>query len=255
MSAHVNEWSKMMGALVSMEVNNFSPQLFIKRLYKDRTVRKPYASSVLFTARDRYFVITAGHNYPDNENPENIGVLIDSEFVSFGSKGFKIEPNNEQEYNPSFYDLAIFELDLKKVETISRKYQFLDGSYLGLSHENDSALYLMFRFPQRKKTTALPYGAIEADGKFYLKPVIDKEKTLILNLRQKRSIHAASTQIQRLPKLHGISGAGVWGITYTSELNIYFQLVSIVTGQNPDGTALYSTKLTHLDGFMSHFFL
>ncbi len=239
---------------VAEHVQKFTPQIFSVRNHESTLPPSPHSSSVLIKIAERHILISAAHTF-HNENLQNIGFMIQQDFIAIGGQLRYFEPNDSDNYEPTKKDIAFFELDDVTIEAFKEKYDFLEWDKLGFNHFSEiDSKYLIFGYPSemtRKNFPAklitpssLKLRTIGVPPPYYRADKINIFQTLIL-LAVQDNITGADT-FKKLPVLGGISGCGVWDISNTSPSNPEYKLVSIMTGENESQTVLYSTKIDEL---------
>lgn len=239
----------------------YTPQLFTVKDFFCNDTPNANSSSVLITYADEYFLITAGHNV-DNIDLSNIGIMINNDFCTIGGTVKCFEPNDINNYVPQKSDIAIFKLSQETINAFKERYDFLPSNKIGIDHFSISSPYLIFGFPERKtkmdftEKKIMPepfiFRTIGVDENQYKQKEINSNKTLMLSVKQKKVMRSKTKLIEKLPKLHGISGCGVWHV-FNFE-NPDYQLVSILTGENSEKSVLYSTRISIVINLIEKYF-
>lgn len=252
---------------ICKEAAKFSPPLvYDNNLLDSSNMPTVEGTSILLSIKSRFFLITAAHVY-SKINPLFIGIMIGNFFYPITDSPRLFEPNNDfDNYDPNKLDIAICELNNETVNYISEFYSFLDYSKLAINHVNAKTRYIIFGYPekrtkinnQEKKIAPKPFVFITLDANSfqYLNKNTDPEKTLIIQVYQKKVMRSATGLIERLSKLNGISGCGIWDLYNLDINNPDFKLTAILTGQNKEKTLIYSTKVNSIMKLLNqHFYL
>lgn len=252
MNSNTNLYNKIAG-IISLEVMKCTPQLYSVEDHISNEPPFPHSSSVLLNFDENFFLLTAGHCV-HNLDLNKVGIMLDHDFCTIGGTLKYFEPNDDDNYDPTNYDIAIFKLDAETIATFKEKYNFLEINKLDFNHiSSEASRYMIFGYPGeltendfRTKTIVpapLKLRMSSVPFSFYLKENIDKSKTLVLSVDQKAVGTADNQFVSALSPLGGISGCGVWHISDLNTSNPKYHLVSILTGENETQTTLYSTKI------------
>jgi hypothetical protein len=177
------------------------------------------ASCVLFSLEDIRLIITAGHVFDDLQGSA-IYVGGEKRLVQLRGQYFRTKPNGSLEKDR--FDLAFMELDADALAIIGN-IRFLQSGDLD---PNDIAakshLYCILGYPatknvhvdyERHKTLLTPYifSSNSPDFDVYRRINILEESHILINFDRKRTTNK-TYKILTAPKLHGISGGGIWRI-------------------------------------------
>jgi len=218
---------KMLNTILNDDIEEESVAAAKEFLHSVRplyTVNERYApelkaSCVLFSVENVCLIITAGHVFDDLQGSAlYVGgakrlVQLKGQFYRTKSKG---SVDNDK------FDLAFMELDAEALAIIGN-IRFLQSGDLD---PNDFAvkshLYLILGYPAtknehidyaRRKTLLTPYifSSNSPDLDVYKRLDVLEESHILINFDRKR-ITNKTYDILTAPKLHGMSGGGIWKI-------------------------------------------
>lgn len=249
---HSTEFHNRVAEAIAKQIFNCSPQLFFVKHDKPKLPPYPFASSVLITLNDKYFLVSSAHTFHE-EDLQSIGVMMGQDFCAIGGKLRYFEPNIENDYDPYKLDIAIFRLDDITVDALKKRYSFLTWNKIGFDHYPSwKSRYIFFGYPEVKTKknfptkniipTAITVRTIGLPEEYYYENNFDIRKFLLLLINQEGA-DLNTEQIKPLPELDGISGCGIWNVLTLSIENPQYELLSIVTGHDHSKSILYSTKI------------
>lgn len=263
MNDNTNLYNKI-ASYISLEIIKYTPQLYYVEDHSSDEAPYPHSSSVLLHFDEKFFLVTAGHCV-HNIDLTKVGIMLGHDFCSIGGSLKCYEPNDEDTYEPTNLDLAIFRLKSETVDAFKEKYDFLNVEKLNFNHiSSKESRYLIFGYPGELTEnddeakviipSSLKLRTIGVPFLYYLQEGIDKNKTLVLFVDQNNIGTSDSTTVSELAALGGISGCGVWHVSDLNTSNPQYQLVSILTGENQEQTTLYSTKIDIIPYFLKRDF-
>jgi hypothetical protein len=240
--------------LAAKEILNYTPQIYLRE--PGRTDGKnisPFASSVLISVQEQFFLLGAGHVFEEN-HIEDLGILIGNRFNILQGLISYVNPFQNDIANK--IDVAILKLPLDLVKIIRQKYEFLSYQKIGIDHELifEEIRYLVVGFPWRKsrpnpvkktiKPKPLVFISNIAGDEGYKALNLEKHNNIILNYKQKNVIEAKSGHSKLGPNPEGISGCGIWLIdVYPPSPKPNYKLVSIVTDKDKNKKYIQSTRI------------
>ena len=260
LSIHYNKATNLMAD----EIFFSTPQLFRAKDHASKLPEQPHSTSIIFTANEKYFLLTAGHSV-HGQDMKKIGIKLGNDFLTLGGQFACIEHNEDNNYDPTKLDIAVFDLDTATFQAIKEKYRFLDHSKLKFNHHStSSAYYLLMGFPENLTTKHFPTKTINPKSlrlrtiglpfEYYIENNINPKKTLSLFLDQEHIGTANTDAVTALGELGGISGCGIWEISEINSSNPQYHLVSIVTGEDERKKVLFSTKIDIVPAIIKSYF-
>ena len=237
------------------EILKFTPQLYVKESNKTTNIKPdPNASGVLLKVKGQYYLITAGHVLQGN-NPEDIGIMIDSTFHILNGFVKYVNPSESKEADK--VDIAVWKLDDIVARDLETRYQFLTFEKIDYQHEVDSgSKYLIVGFPWREtkedkaskklKVTSFIFLTKEAGTESYKQLKFEKHSNLLLDYRQKKVKNFDTGHVQQNKSPEGISGCGVRYIPkyFNPKGRVPdFKLIGHVIEQNKEKTILIATRI------------
>ncbi|MCG3130815.1 MAG: hypothetical protein FLDDKLPJ_01588 [Phycisphaerae bacterium] len=183
-------------------------------------------SGVLYAIADRHFILTASHVGDDGRTfADAINAQIPL-YVSRGELDSLPVPlcgpecwfRGTEASKRSARDICAIELDLETVEHLKATKAFLRHDRVG--HNDDGqGWYMIVGYP-RAWTTGCPTGVAEKplayfstpyEGSFQVDSIFDPNVHVALNFTQDGVEIKSGTGV-RLPRIHGVSGCGIWRI-------------------------------------------
>jgi hypothetical protein len=251
--------SKYMSVLItttSKKILNYSPQLYLNRNPGVGKARPyPYASSILLSFNDHYFLVTAGHALQKNVDPTKVGVMLNDTFLILEGEMKVVDPTLNKTNDK--IDLAIVRLEKPVVADLQTQYSFLDINQIEIDHKiSQQPQYLLVGFPAETSKLKLDVGEIIVDPFIYLTNVVERKiyqeldynpkLNMILQYDHNQIVTFDSGNISRGPDAHGVSGSGLWYLPkfIINDFNdVPFKLVGIMIEWWDDRHFLIATRI------------
>lgn len=238
------------------EILKYTPQLY---LLKEESVEgadvKPYASGVLISHDNNYFLITAGHVVEDID-PTRIGIMIGNVFNILNGEIKYFKPSFSTELDK--IDVAIWKLENEIVKELEPHYKFLTIEKFGMNHKliQDDPRFLIVGYPWRKsklnpltqkiKVKVFVFLTKNSKKEIYKQLKLEEFSNIILEYKQRKIRDFNTGLITKGVTPEGISGCGAWYIPnfiIDPSKTPDFKLISIVTEQDKSKKHLKTTRI------------
>jgi len=233
-------------------------------LVNERFGPEQTASGILFSEDNIHLLITAGHVF-DNLQGSAVYVGGEKRLVHLKGQHYRTSPDGSAENDK--YDLAFVELDEEALSHLGN-VRFLQSSDLD---PNDIAkkghYYLVLGYPATKNRR-INYESYKAPHNLYIysagSPTLEIyrrlsifEETHILLDFDKKMIADKANKLVNPPKLHGISGGGIWRIRdYSNVASLaglsQRKLVGIVIEGHPEHKAIMGVRISCIVEAIKH---
>lgn len=201
----------------SIEVSNFTMPLFFKN---NKSEAEFASSSILFTHKNRYFIITATHTV--ERFPNNLHYYYKDEIMPPLIGDWTIILRKEAEFSKdSNIEAAILEINLETAKEITNNSSFITIDDISTHHKiHPQNIYFLVGYPTSK--TKLKYGTTEIrgvplfyfditcfDDDIFKKLNVEKYSHILLKYEQNNLLDEESKKITG-PFPKGCSGCGLW---------------------------------------------
>lgn len=227
---------KLIRELVEEEIIRFTVQLF----HKTEKGLRPYGSGVLAFIHNTHFIISASHV------AEYLEVESNQLFIRVSEKRFinVIGVVNYTEIETSQgVDLAYVKISTEMVEPLSNSYRFLTiDKFSKHSQLLDGMNYCVVGFPENNirldsahlETGASFYVTSASSNKVYEHYKLNKSDYLIIDMKGKGTDLISGGKKKINTHFYGISGCGLWFLTYnlnpnSNEYWVSYKLIGIMT--------------------------
>lgn len=212
------------------------------------------ATGILFTFKEEYFLITAGHVF-ENTNVKKMGFLIDSHIYFLD--GILIYTRTEKDEISNSIDISVLKLSEDLANSLKTKYKFLSFDKIDFDHVvGDKPNYLIVGYPLKqikyekvnRKVILDPLIFItgKANAEKYKRWKINSDINILLHYKQKKVRNFSNLLIQSNSSPIGISGCGVWYLSELKEINGVlptYELIGFINEQTEDKHFLIATRI------------
>ena len=175
-------------------------------------------TGVLYRIANDYFVLTASHKLPETVNA-NIPL-----YLSMNKPGVVPIPLADAKFHSTEEvgrDVSAIWLPPETVEEIAKHKDFLSHNQIDLNGANSRGPFAFFGYPmdwsghlvsdEYVRSLGLAFATFPHSGPMYEEAFFDPKLHVAMNF-SRDGIQALTGKVDYLPKLHGISGCGVWQI-------------------------------------------
>jgi hypothetical protein len=179
-----------------------------EQIKRDRT-------GVLYTVAGLHFILTASHSLRQIVQ-NNIPLFIDR--ADCGALPIPIADAVFHSTEEEGRDVAAIRLSDEVVQRLRPHKEFLTHADVLLTTKQSRALYLLFGYPElwsglisetAVRSYGLAYTCLPYDGERNPDAFFDEDVHVLLGFDQ-AALCVADQATQQLPRLHGVSGCGIW---------------------------------------------